>query len=169
MPDQYLGVIQALGFQFAPLNFAYCQGTLMAIAQNSALFSLLGTSFGGDARTTFGLPDFRGRTAIGQFQGPGLPDWTMGQQPGAPTHTLSSQELPTHTHAHAYADGGGGGDGAIDVSVSVAKTTGQTQTPSDGDYIAMPGTSLGPQGNLYVPPAAATSAGTATLGGGGAS
>jgi len=163
VPDQYLGVIQALGFQFAPLNFSYCSGGIIAIAQNSALFSLLGTNFGGDGRTTFGLPDFRGRTAIGQFQGPGLSSWTMGQRPGVETHTLTTLELPTHTHDHAYAGGGGGG--GTDVSVAVAKTTGQNQTPSDGDYIGMPATGFGAQGNLYVPPAAAQTAGTASIGG----
>lgn len=162
MPDQYLGVIQALGFQFAPLNFAYCSGAIMAIAQNTALFSLLGTSFGGDGRSTFGLPDFRGRAGIGQFQGPGLSNWTMGQTPGVETHTLSSQEMPLHSHAHSYVSGGGS---PTEVSVSVAKTAGQNQTPGDGDYIGMPGNTLGPQGNLYVPPAAAQAAGTATIGG----
>jgi len=163
MPDQYLGVIHALGFQFAPLNFAYCSGGIVAVTQNSALFSLLGTSFGGDGRTTFGLPDLRGRTAIGQFRGPGLADWTMGQAPGVETYTLTAQELPMHTHEHSYSAAGGGG--STEVSVSVAKAAGQTQTPSDGDYIGMPATALGPQGNLYVPAAAAQSAGTASIGG----
>jgi microcystin-dependent protein len=161
MPEQFMGAIQALGFQFAPLNYAYCSGSLIPVSQNAALFSLLGTSFGGNGQTTFGLPDLRGRTPIGQFQGPGLSARVMGQQAGAETHVLSSLELPTHTHAHSYS----GGSAPTAVSVAVAKTAGKNQTPNAGDYIGMPGNALGAQGNLYVSAADVAAAGTSNIGG----
>jgi len=84
---------------FAPRGWAFCDGQLLAISQNTALFSLLGTIYGGDGRTTFGLPDLRGRVPIGPRSGPGLPSYREGQRGGAVTHTLTTQEIPAHTHS----------------------------------------------------------------------
>ena len=101
MSEPFLGEIQLVGFNFAPRGWAQCNGQILPIAQNSALFALLGTTFGGDGRTTFGLPDLRGRTPInsgGNSAGPGLPRYTQGQKGGAETVTLTTAQVPSHTH-----------------------------------------------------------------------
>src|SRR5215510_651071 len=94
-----IGEIRMFAGNFAPRNWAFCAGQLMSISQNTALFSLLGTTYGGNGQTTFALPDFRGRVAVGTGQGPGLPNITLGEVSGEPTHTLISTEMPSHTHA----------------------------------------------------------------------
>jgi microcystin-dependent protein len=83
---------------FAPRNWAFCQGQIMSIAQNTALFSLLGTTYGGNGQTTFALPDLRGRVPVGTGQGPGLPNVNLGEVSGEPTHTLLATEMPSHSH-----------------------------------------------------------------------
>jgi microcystin-dependent protein len=96
--DPFLAEIVMFGGNFAPRGWAYCDGQLLAISSNQALFSLLGTTYGGDGRTTFGLPDMRGRTAIGPRTGPGLSSYTLGQRGGAETVTLTQQQMPSHNH-----------------------------------------------------------------------
>src|SRR4051812_7800649 len=98
MSEPFIGEIRVVGFNFAPRGWAMCNGQLMSIAQNTALFSLLGTQFGGDGRVTFGLPDLRGRVPLGQGQGPGLPNYTIGELAGEAAHTLISNEMPMHNH-----------------------------------------------------------------------
>jgi len=105
--DVFIGSMMLVGFNFAPVGFALCQGQLLPIAQNTALFSLLGVQFGGDGRTTFGLPNMQGRLAISQGQGPGLNPYTMGQNGGSPFVTLPVNEVPPHTHSVLAAKGGG--------------------------------------------------------------
>ena len=83
---------------FAPKNWAYCQGQLISISQNTALFSILGTTYGGDGRVTFGLPDLRGRVAVGPGQGPGLSNYALGEMIGTESVTLLSANLPQHNH-----------------------------------------------------------------------
>lgn len=83
---------------FAPAGWAFCQGQLMSISQNSALFSLLGTTYGGDGQNTFALPDFRGRIPVGTGQGPGLSPYSLGQLSGIENITLLASNLPSHTH-----------------------------------------------------------------------
>ena len=87
-----------VGFSFAPQGWAFCNGQLLPISSNSALFSLLGTQFGGDGRTTFALPDLRGRVPMHYGQGNGLSGRSMGQEGGAEQVTLTQQELPVHGH-----------------------------------------------------------------------
>jgi microcystin-dependent protein len=99
MANPYLGQIMQVGFNFAPRGWALCDGQLLPISQNSALFSLLGTTFGGDGRTTFGLPDLRGRIAKHPGNGPGLNPVSWGERGGAEGHTLSVSQLPAHHHA----------------------------------------------------------------------
>lgn len=94
-----LGEIRMFGGNFAPRSWALCQGQLLPISQNTALFSILGTTYGGDGRTTFGLPDMRGRTAIHAGNGPGLSDRRLGSKGGTETNTLSILNLPSHNHA----------------------------------------------------------------------
>ena len=96
--EPFLGQIQAFGFNFAPRGWAMCQGQLLSIAQNTALFSLLGTQFGGNGQTTFGLPDLRGRCLVGMGQGPGLSPVDIGQVGGSESVTLTTAQMPQHTH-----------------------------------------------------------------------
>jgi microcystin-dependent protein len=97
--DPTLAEIRLFAGNFAPLSWAFCNGALLSIAENTALFSLLGTNFGGDGQVTFGLPDFRGRAAIGTGQGGGLSAYDLGQVAGTPSVTLLMTNLPAHTHA----------------------------------------------------------------------
>ncbi|MBE7691391.1 phage tail protein [Tenacibaculum finnmarkense] len=94
--------IKLFAGNFAPRGWAFCDGQLLAISQNQALFSLLGTTYGGDGRTTFGLPDLRGRVAIGPRNGPGLSNYRLGQKGGAQTVTLNTTNLPNHTHTATF-------------------------------------------------------------------
>ena len=96
--EPFIAEIYMGGMNFAPRGFASCQGQLIAIAQNTALFSLLGTTFGGNGQTTFALPDLRGRVPMGQGQGPGLSPRTLGEVAGTETVTLISTQIPAHTH-----------------------------------------------------------------------
>jgi microcystin-dependent protein len=96
--NPFLGQILMSGFNFAPVGWALCDGSLLPISQNTALFSLLGTQFGGDGISTFALPDLRGRVPISQGQGAGLSSYSVGQRAGEENHTLLSAEMPSHTH-----------------------------------------------------------------------
>lgn len=97
--DPFIGQIMLVGFNFAPKGWALCNGQLLSIQQNTALFSLLGTQYGGNGATTFGLPDLRGRVPIHQGQGPGLSHRQIGEYGGQETATLSINNLPPHTHS----------------------------------------------------------------------
>ncbi|MDG2122337.1 MAG: tail fiber protein [Verrucomicrobiales bacterium] len=99
MADPFIAEIIMFGGNFAPRGWALCEGQLLAISQNSALFSLLGTMYGGDGRTTFGLPDMRGRAPMHAGGGPGLATRQEGQKFGTETNTHSQSQLPAHTHA----------------------------------------------------------------------
>jgi microcystin-dependent protein len=99
MTDPFLAEVRPCGFTFAPRGWALCNGQLMSIAQNTALFSLLGTTFGGDGRVTFGLPNFmQGRAPLGSGQGPGLSPRTLGETGGLPAVTLIPAETAAHGH-----------------------------------------------------------------------
>jgi microcystin-dependent protein len=97
--EQIIGQIQAFGFNFSPRDWAFCNGQLLSITQNTALFSLLGTTFGGDGTTTFGLPDLRGRTIVHPGQGPGLLPIIWGEKGGVQSATLTISNMPLHSHA----------------------------------------------------------------------
>lgn len=96
--EGYIAEIRLFAGNFAPRGWAFCQGQILSIAQNTALFSLLGTTYGGNGQTTFALPDLRGRTPFGTGQGPGLPSMELGELSGSPTHTLTITEMPAHNH-----------------------------------------------------------------------
>jgi microcystin-dependent protein len=98
MSEPFIGEIRMVGFNFAPRGWAFCQGQLVSIAQNTALFSLLGTLYGGNGQTTFGLPDLRGRSPVGMGQGPGLSTITQGEVGGTENVTLLSSQMPAHNH-----------------------------------------------------------------------
>jgi len=97
--DEYMAIIKLFAGNFAPRGFAYCAGQILSISTNSALFSLLGTTYGGNGQTTFALPDLRGRVPLGAMgQGPGLNDYVLGQMSGTETVTLIITEIPQHHH-----------------------------------------------------------------------
>ncbi|MFT5891330.1 MAG: microcystin-dependent protein [Dokdonia sp.] len=96
--DPFLGEIKLFAGNFAPRTWAYCDGQLLAISQNTALFSILGTTYGGDGRTTFALPDLRGRAAIHPGTGPGLSTYRLGQRGGSEQVHLTIMNLPSHNH-----------------------------------------------------------------------
>jgi microcystin-dependent protein len=99
MSTPLLGQVKMVGFNFAPRGYYPCDGSLRSIANDSALFALLGTTYGGDGQTTFAMPDLRGRMPIHQGTGPGLSSYVMGQAAGTEAVTLLSTQLPAHTHA----------------------------------------------------------------------
>ncbi|MEK3883329.1 tail fiber protein [Paenibacillus sp. PL2-23] len=107
--EAFVGEIRMVSGNFAPKGWAKCDGQLIAIAQNTALFSLLGTTYGGDGRTTFALPDLRGRAPMQQGQGAGLSHHALGEAGGAPNVTLQPAEMPAHTHVPQYATSGSSG------------------------------------------------------------
>lgn len=98
MTSPYIGQLYQFGFNFAPINYAFANGALIAISQNEALFAVLGTTYGGNGTTTFALPDLRDNVAIHWGQGPGLSNYDLGQTGGAASVTLSIDQIPSHTH-----------------------------------------------------------------------
>ena len=98
MSEPFVGEVRMFAGNFAPRGWAFCDGQLLATSQNDALFSLLGTIYGGDGRTTFGLPDMRGRIPIHAGDGPGLSPRRLGAKAGAENVTLTVNQIPSHTH-----------------------------------------------------------------------
>ncbi|MEM7214390.1 MAG: tail fiber protein [Pseudomonadota bacterium] len=98
MAESFVGEIRIFAGNFAPRAWAFCDGQLINVSQNDALFSLFGTIYGGDGRSTFGLPDLRGRIPIHQGNGPGLTPRRLGSKSGQETHTLTAMEVPPHSH-----------------------------------------------------------------------
>ncbi len=124
MSDPFIGEVMMFAGNFAPQGWADCNGQLMAINQNTALFSLLGTTYGGDGIQTFGLPDLRGRTPIHAGNGPGLSPRTLGELSGVESVTLLPSQIPSHTHtlrAAATASTGTPGNGVALATTSGAK------------------------------------------------
>lgn len=144
MSDPFLGQIQMFPFNFAPRAWSDCNGQLLPISQNSVLFSLLGTIYGGDGRTTFALPDLRSRVPIHTGTGPGLSSRNLGSRSGAETHTLLVAEMPSHSHGTSVtADVGNqtspvgtlpatANDGESNYSNSQSTTTGRATTNTGG-------------------------------------
>lgn len=96
--ESYIGIVSIFAGNFAPLGWAFCQGQLLQISEYTALYSVIGTTYGGDGQSTFGLPDLRGRAAISYGQGNGLSNYTLGQPAGTESTTMKSQQLPSHSH-----------------------------------------------------------------------
>ena len=99
MSEPFLAEIRMVGFNFAPRGWAFCDGQILPINQNQALFSLLGTNFGGDGTVNFALPNLQGRAPVNYGQGPGLSEYVLGQTTGAETTTLTAAQMPAHTHS----------------------------------------------------------------------
>lgn len=108
MAEPFVGQIIQVGFNFAPKGYATCDGQTIAIQQNTALFSLIGTTYGGNGSTTFQLPDLRGRTPLHWGQGPGLPLFPIGQSSGSESVTLAVTQMPAHSHLILAENGGNG-------------------------------------------------------------
>ena len=120
MSEPFLAEVRIIGFNFAPRGWAFCDGQILPINQNQSLYSLLGTTYGGDGRTSFALPDLRGRTPIHVGSSNGT-SHTLGQKSGEETHTLSAAEMPSHDHvAQASSDNATGG---IPVDTALARST----------------------------------------------
>ena len=137
MAEPFLSEIRVMSFGFAPKGWALCDGQLLPINQNQALFSLLGTTFGGNGQTTFALPDLRARTPIHVGGG-----HTLGERGGEQAHTLSISELPTHTHF-----------------INGSNNPADTNIPTDA-YLAIANNAYAPAGNLVaLSPASVTNAG----------
>src|ERR1700679_868782 len=107
MSNQFVAEIRIFGFNFAPTGWALCNGQLLPISQNTALFSLLGTQFGGNGVSTFALPNFQGAAPIDSGQGPGLSSYVMGQTGGEAAVTLLQTQMPSHTHTVSASAGNG--------------------------------------------------------------
>ncbi len=158
MADPYMGQIMQVGFNFAPVNWFTCQGQLLPISQYTALFSLLGTTFGGNGQTNFQLPDFQGRVAIGVGQWAGGSSYGWGQTGGAETVTLTQANLPTHTHLAQFQSSG------TTLTLNASTAAGTTQAPAAGSLLAQSvdgGGNASPQ--IYVP--AGTTGAQVALGG----
>ncbi len=120
--DPYIGEIRAFGFNFAPQGWMICQGQLLPIAQNTALFSILGTTYGGNGQTSFALPDLRDKLVVGAGQGPAMSSYVLGQTGGATSVTINANQMPAHNHSAT-------------VKVSTAAAT--TSTPTATSAIAV--------------------------------
>jgi microcystin-dependent protein len=148
MADPFVAEIRAVPFNFAPVGWAFCDGQLLPLSQNTALFSLLGTTYGGDGKSTFALPDLKGFAPIHFGQGPGLENYTQGQFGGAETVTLLESEIPLHTHGvmaapdpadqqapasnRSLARSKPGNAWQSDTAQNVVQTAPETLTPSGG-------------------------------------
>ncbi len=124
--DPFLGEVCAFGFTFCPKGYANTSGQLLPISQNQALFALLGTTYGGNGQTTFALPDLRGRSIVGQGQGPGLDQVFVGEATGANSTTLTVSQLPTHSHSFTPSST------ALQVTINASTAAGTASVPSNG-------------------------------------
>ncbi len=150
MSDQFVAEIRIVGFNFAPTSWALCDGQLMPISQNTALFSLLGTNYGGDGRSTFGLPNFQGVSPMHYDQGPGLSNHVIGESGGVQNVTLIQNEIPAHAHGiNGIASGGTQVTASGGIFASSGATRGKqlyhTNSASSPDTVMSP-LALGPAG-----------------------
>ena len=139
--EPFLGQIQIFGFNFAPRGWAFCNGQILPISQNSALFSLLGTQYGGDGRVTFALPDLRSRVPVHFGTGPGLSAYSIGQPGGQESASLTEANLPAHSHAASLKLGAGpglnaAGNGGYLADNSAGETIFTGVAPSDAQLAA---------------------------------
>lgn len=155
MSDPFVAEIRVVGFNFAPRGWAQCNGQLLPISQNTALFSLIGTTYGGDGKSTFALPNIQGGAVVHPGQGQGLSDYFPGQQGGSPAVTLLQSEMPAHTHpARATIDDGQFQAPAPDRALAVSNpgfayqsSTSQNLTQMNPQALGISGQSL-PHNNL---------------------
>ncbi len=137
-----LAEIRGFAGNFNPRNWTYCYGQIISIAQNTSLFSLLGTTFGGDGRTSFGIPDLRGRVPVGSGTGSGLSPYRLGQKGGLELMKLSNNQLPQHKHSAVATIGASTMGGTVTATMNVNNADGENRTPA-GNYLGLSG------GDLY--------------------
>lgn len=123
--EPFLSMIMLWPCNFAPNGWAFCAGQMLSISQNTALFSLLGTTYGGNGTTTFALPDFRGRVPVGAGNGPGLSPYVLGEVAGSESVNLQTNQLPAHNHTVA-----------LTVTMSVSSTQAANNTPAANNSLA---------------------------------
>ncbi len=129
MSEQFIGEIRMFAGNFAPKYWAFCNGQILSIAQNTALFSILGTTYGGNGTTTFALPDLRGRAPVSPGQGPGLSNIALGEVSGSESVTLTTQQLPIHAPTATFTGNASGVTGTLDVATT---TTAAMVPPAAG-------------------------------------
>lgn len=142
--DPFVGEIRPVPFNFAPTGWALCQGQILAISQNTALFSLLGTTFGGNGQTTFALPDLRGRVPLGVGTGGGG-DYVLGEVAGSETVTLQTGTMPQHNHTTLTCSANASGTSPVDELPAIAANNVYTSPATDAfaaDAISMTGQTL---------------------------
>ncbi len=148
-----IGEIRGFAGTFAPRSWSLCYGQLLAISANSAMYAILGTLYGGDGRSSFGIPDMRGRVPIGEGTGPGLTTRVQGFGAGAETHLLQISEMPVHTHTALFTPTGGGGGSALTATVTVNAASAPDANPAGenptGRYWAQSAASGADQGRVY--------------------
>jgi microcystin-dependent protein len=148
MSEPFLGEIRTVAFNFAPVGWFLCNGQTLAINQYTALFSLLGTTYGGNGTSTFQLPNLQGRIPIDVGTGVGLPTYEWGEMAGEASVILTQQQMPTHTHSATFTGTAPSGSGSLSVTMAGSSATGGTSSPT-GNYVAgLPKGST--SGDLYV-------------------
>lgn len=150
--DEFLGIVKLFAGSFAPKGWAFCDGSILQVNQNAALFSLLGTTYGGNGTTTFALPDLRGRVPMGAGNGLGLSPRVAGQVLGAENVTLTTQQMPAHTHNLAVSSAPATTNTPVSGVAAVASYT-------DDNGNAYPVNTYGATANAPANPAAITVAG----------
>ena len=146
MADPFVAEIRIFPFNFAPKGWATCDGQLLPISQNTALFSLLGTTYGGDGKSTFSLPDLQGNAPMHPGQGPGLSLHDLGEESGSETVTLLESEIPAHSHAVNAAPGLVAGDTNIPGGNAFAKSSNGNAYTAPGSNVNLAGQAVGPAG-----------------------
>jgi len=147
MSEPFVGEIKMFGGNFAPRSYAKCEGQLLAISQNDALFSLLGTIYGGDGRTTFGLPDLRGRLPIDDGSGPGLSPRQLGNRSGAETVSITAATMPTHSHTVMGTTNPGDSNNPAAKVPAVAPVAAYSNQPPDPANAQFAGTAISNTGS----------------------
>lgn len=146
MAEPFIGELKLVPYNFAPRGWAFCQGQILSIAQNTALFSLLGTTYGGNGTTTFALPDLQGRCVVGRGQGPGLSDVVLGEEDGVETVTLLLNQMPAHNHSFAVQSANATlGTSSLNVPATATGSVGSVYGTAAGG--TMPPTTIQPAGS----------------------
>ncbi|MFQ3247862.1 MAG: microcystin-dependent protein [Arenicella sp.] len=138
MSEPFIAEVRIFAGNFAPRNWAFCDGQLLPVAQNTALFSLIGSTYGGDGRTTTGLPDLQGRAPMHPGRGPGLTSRRLGQKLGTETVTLSELQIPSHSHTLRVHAGGSTPVGpSVTASLANSRTINAWQTNTTANLVTM--------------------------------
>lgn len=150
MSDPFIGEIKMVGFNYAPRGYVFCNGQTMSIAQNSAMFALLGTTFGGDGQNTFGIPDYRARVPVGMGPGPGLSTVVQGEKAGTQAVSILPAQMPAHNHTAA-------------LSIAIPASTAAADTQVPGPAVVLAAAQFGTDRDVTLVSAYVSTAATTTL------